>query len=281
MHRTSHALAPVSGPAERPEQVQAGPGAGLDAHLASLLSPHSFEADQYRVLRRLLNQAREATRLKVLAVSSPAAGDGKTTTTINLAATLAQVPGCRALLVDTDLRRPVVAAKLGLEPSGPGLVGAVLDEGLDQAGVVRPTPYGLAILPAGLAPANPCQVLESPRFGQLLDQARRSYDYVVLDTPPALLVPDCRLMSRWVDAFLLVVAAHRTPRILLAEALSAMEPAKLLGIVFNGDDRPLSRYYKRHYGSYYHQRPPSLRGDGGWRFWVRHDRTRPSARASK
>src|SRR5947208_1368994 len=73
-----------------------------------------------------------------------------------------------------------------------------------------------------------------------------------LGMPPVLLVPDCRLMSQWIDGFLLVVAAHRTPRKLLGEALSAMDEAKVLGIVFNGDDRPLSGYYGGDYRSYYH-----------------------------
>jgi len=78
---------------------------------------------------------------------------------------------------------------------------------------------------------------------------------VVVDTPPVLLVPDCRLMSQWVDGFIVVVAAHRTPRKLLADGLSALEEEKLLGIVFNADDRPLSGYFGRYQGYYgYHQR---------------------------
>src|SRR6267143_329135 len=91
----------------------------VEDHLACLLSPQSFEADQYRVLRQFLVEARVARPLRILAVTSPAAGDGKTTTSINLAATLAQTPGSRVLLVDTDLRRPFVATNLGLSPDRP------------------------------------------------------------------------------------------------------------------------------------------------------------------
>jgi len=240
----------------------------LEDHLSSLLAPHSFEADQYRVLRTFLAETRISRPLKVVAVTSPAAGDGKTTTAINLAATLAQTPGSRVLLVDTDLRRPFVAANLGLDPAGPGLAEAAIDERLELGEVVQSTPYNLAVLPAGAPPDNAYQALESARVGQLLDEARGSYDYIVLDTPPVLLVPDCKLMSQWIDGFLLVVAAHRTPRKLLGEALSAMDESKVLGIVFNADDRPLTGYYGKYYGAYY--REPPGQGGRGWRHaWKR------------
>ena len=70
----------------------------------------------------------------------------------------------------------------------------------------------------------------------------------MLDTSPALLVPDCGVLDKWVDGFLIVVSANRTPRRLLAETLTHMDPAKVLAVVFNQDDRPLAGYYKRYYG---------------------------------
>jgi capsular exopolysaccharide synthesis family protein len=255
-------------PGSRAEDLSRSSVAELEDHLVSLLSPHSFEADQYRVLRQYLADVRAAKHLRVLAVTSPAAGDGKTTTAINLAVTLAQTPGSRVLLVDTDLRRPSVAVNLGLDTTGPGLAEAAIDEELDLGKVVRSTPHDLAVLPAGAPPPNPYQVLESARVGHLLDEARSSYDCVVLDTPPVLLVPDCKLMSQWVDGFLLVVAAHRTPRKLLGEALNAMDETKMLGIVFNGDNRPLAGYYGKYYDGYYHQ--PS--GTRAWQHSGKRDR---------
>lgn len=255
----------------RPGSESGGVPAALrvDEHLAALRSPDSFEADQYRVLRHFLEWTADGKALRVLAVSSPAAGEGKTTTAVNLAVTLAQSPGRRVLLVDADLRRPCVASRLGLvESVGPGLVGALLDGRLDLAAVVRPTPFNLSVLPSGRSPANAYQVLESPRVGRLLEEARASYDFVVLDAPPVLLVPDWRLMSQWVDGFVLVVAAHRTPRKLLAETLGVMDPKKLTGIVFNGDDRPLSGYYKEYYAGY-HQDGASAGRRRRWLSWWR------------
>jgi succinoglycan biosynthesis transport protein ExoP len=74
-------------------------------------------------------------------------------------------------------------------------------------------------------------------------EARRDFDCVLVDTPPSLLLPDTRLIERWVDGIVLVVAAHKTPRKLVAEALNVLDPAKMLGVIFNADDQPTSSYY--------------------------------------
>jgi len=261
-----------SDPPDRPcssTPADVAPGAELDDHLASLLSPNSFEADQYRVLRQFIERVRAGKEIKVLGVTSPAAGDGKTTTAINLAATLAQSQGARVLLVDADLRRPFVAASLGLgtDTNGPGLAGAVVDDGLALETVIRKTPYNLDVLPAGVPPDNAYEVLDSGCLGRLLADARSSFDWVVLDMPPVLLVPDCRLMSQWVDGYLVVVVAHRTPRRLLAETLNAIDQSKVLGIVFNGDERQLSGYYQSYYGAHHRDRERA-----GWWPWKRRRR---------
>jgi capsular exopolysaccharide synthesis family protein len=240
----------------------------VDEHLIAVHSPQSFEADQYRILRHFLDQHSGVAKRQVLGVTSPTAGDGKTTTAVNLAVTLAQSPGARVVLIDADLRRPFVATSLGLdEHRGPGLAATALDPKLELPQLVRRTPYNVDVVPAGPSTPSAYRLFDSARVGQLLDQARGRYDHVVVDTPPVLLVPDCRLMSQWVDGFIFVVAAHRTPRKLLADGLSALDEEKLLGIVFNADDRPLSGYFGRYEGYYgYHQR----HGEGGrgnrWRW---------------
>ena len=93
---------------------------------------------------------------------------------------------------------------------------------------------------------SPIQSLE-----QLLKAARERYDFVVLDTPPVLPVFDASLLSRWVDGMLIVVAANQTPRKLLAEALNLLDPSKVLGIVFNSDNRPMFGYYHGYYKQYF------------------------------
>lgn len=222
-----------------------------DERLVSLLAPSSFGAEQYRVLRHLIEQTHRDADLQVVAVTSPAEADGKTTTAINLAGSLAQTPGARVLLVDADVRRGAIGDHIGLGGTGAGLVDAILDASLVLADVARHLPpFNLSVLTAGRSPSAPYEVLKSSRLGELLAQARRQYDYVLVDTPPLIVVPDCRVIANWVDGFLMVVAAHKTPRRLVEEALDVLDPAKTLGVVFNGDDRPLLGY-SSYYSSYY------------------------------
>jgi capsular exopolysaccharide synthesis family protein len=187
----------------------------------------------------------KASNVSVVAVTSPRAGDGKTMTTINLAGALAQAPDARVLIVDADLRQSSMARYLGLDGNkGRGLVGAILDPSLPLKDVVEPCPpFNFSVLPAGRRPSAPYELLKSPRLGQLLDKARQQYDYVTVDMPPLIPLPDYGVLARWVDGFLVVVTAHQTPRKLVDEALKVLESATVIGLIFNGADRPFSQYY--------------------------------------
>lgn len=147
--------------------------------------------------------------------------------------------------MDLDLRRPSMSMLIGLDTVAEhGLVGAALNPGLSLSDVVKPCPaFRLAVLPAGRTPETPLEVLKSSRFSELLTEVRQRYDYIVVDTPPLIPFPDCRILEQWVDGFLLVVTAHKTPRKLIEETTNAVDPAKLLGLVFNNDDRPMAGYY--------------------------------------
>lgn len=241
--------APVRAPQSvfmRPRPAAAEPGEHtreLDGHLVSLLAPASFEAEQYRVLRHMIEQLHRSAELSIIAVSSPDAGDGKSTTAINLAGALAQAPDARVLLIDADLRGANLAGYLGLDDEeAPGLVDAILDANLTLGAVTQKRPHlNLSIVPAGRSSAAPYEILKSFRVGELLAEARTLYEYVIVDTPPLVSVPDGRVTGKWVDGFLIVVAAHRTPRKLVEEALNVTDPAKIVGLVFNGDDRHISQ----------------------------------------
>jgi len=231
----------------------------IDEHLVSLLAPVSFEAERYRILAHTIELMHKNSGLHVLAVTSPTVGDGKTTTAINLAGALARAPESRVLLVCMDLRKPSIMNHLRMAgPHTVGLVNAILDPAQTLNGAVQHLQrFNLSVLPAGPCPADPYQVLKSPRLGELIQEACRQYQYVVLDTPPLLLVPDVRLIGKWVDAFLMVVATHRTPRSLVEEALNLMEPSKLVGLVLNYDDRPIRDYQ-------YYYSPPGAHQRQTW-----------------
>jgi capsular exopolysaccharide synthesis family protein len=212
--------------------------------LISLVAPSSFAADQYRALRHVVERLRRESNFHVLAVTSPGPGDGKSVTTLNLAGSLAQSADARILVIDADLRKPSVGNYLGLNLRLPGLSEAIADSNHELASVARRLEgFNLSVLPAGKSPIAPYELLNSPRFEGLLREARLQYDFVLVDTPPSVGLPDCRLIERSVDGFLVVVSAHRTPRRMLAEALNAIDPSKFVGIVFNADDSPSSEYY--------------------------------------
>jgi|GEM_PF-156825 len=219
----------------------------IDKHLVSLTEPDSYEAEQYRKLRYVLEEKRKPNRGTIVAVCSPAAGDGKSLTSLNLGAALAQARDSKVLLVDVDLRRESAALKEHLRLGTPGLSGltdAIMSSTLTLQDVARPLGgTNLSIIFTGSRVSAPYELLRSARFGQLLAEACKSYQYVIVDAPPVVPVSDCRVIRRFVDYFLMVVSAHSTPKPMLEEALDLIGPDKLLGMVFNRGDLMPRRYY--------------------------------------
>jgi capsular exopolysaccharide synthesis family protein len=224
----------------------------LDPHLVTLTAPASFAAEQYQGLRMTVEQLKKLRDVRLIAITSPSAGDGKTVTAINLAAVLARGSDARVLLVDGDLRRPLIATHLGFRPETRGLVDAIANEqvGLDNV-THRIDGFNLSVVPAGVTRLPIHEILRSPRLERLLQEARRQYDFIVVDTPPLVPVFDAAMIARFVDGLLVVVAANQTPRKLLAEALTHLEPSKVLGLVFNRATQPLFRRYGASYGGYF------------------------------
>jgi capsular exopolysaccharide synthesis family protein len=237
--------------------------------LVSLVAPSSMEANQYRGLRHTVERLHRDSGLQVVAVTSPGAGEGKTITTLNLAASLAQSAQTRVLVIDADLHRPSVGKYLGIAPPySPGLSDVIAsDDGELEAATRRIESFNLSVVLAGGVVAGPYELLNSARLELLLKEARNRYDYVLIDTPPVVPLPDSRLLAQWVDGFLIVVAAHKTPRKALAEALNLVDSGKTIGMVFNGDDRPLSPYssYYGYYGQQSDSAPSSNTGSRWWR----------------
>jgi capsular exopolysaccharide synthesis family protein len=219
--------------------------------LVSLRAPGSFAADQYRTLRHSVERLRRSAGLQILGVTSSGAGEGKSITALNLAGTLAQARNARILIVDADLRRPAVSHYLGLEPpSSGGLAEAIQNPTRELSDAVTHLErFNLSVLPAGPPQNAPYELLNAPRVETLLKEARGLYEYILIDTPPLVPFPDCRVLARHIDGFLVIVAAHKTPRKLLMEGLSLLDPAKVIGLVFNGDDEPRSAHYG-YYGDY-------------------------------
>jgi protein-tyrosine kinase len=215
-----------------------------DDHLISLVSPATMEAEQYRTLSLMLEQRRHSGLLQVVAISSPTVGDGKTLTSINLAGAFAQSQDARVLLVDIDFRKPSIPAQLGLKDMQiNGFRDAIINPALSLKDVMYRLPaWNLSLVTAGRSEVMPHEIFKSPRFMELLDEARREFEWIILDTAPLVLAPDCMTIGRNVDGFVMVVCAHKTSRKEVAEALDILGPSKLVGLIFNNDDGLLKSY---------------------------------------
>jgi protein-tyrosine kinase len=226
--------------------------APFDKHLVSLTAPSSFAAEQYQALRVKIERIRQTRDLRLIAITSPGAADGKTVTSINLAVALARGSNAPVLLIDADLRRPAIAQQLHIDGVNGGVAELVANPRLRLNDAIRSVePFNVDVITAG-EPTGPVnELFRSPRLESLLSEARESYDYVIIDTPPLVPLVDSALLARLVDGVLLVVAANKTPRKLLEEALNQLDAAKVLGIVFNSDSRPLYGYYDSGYRRYF------------------------------
>ena len=227
----------------------------INSRLVTLTAPDTFAAERYQGLRLKIEQIRQKTGLQVIAVTSPGAGDGKTVTSINLAGVLARDSSLRVLLIDADLRRSSVSEQLGLDAGAPGLADLIARSPKPLPALIKhPEICGFDLLPAGSSSMSVQALFRSTRFAQILDEARGLYDYVLLDTPPLAPVFDAAVLARAVDGVIVVVAADKTPRRLLGVALDLLDPAKVIGIVFNNDQSPLFGYNASAYRPYFSDR---------------------------
>jgi capsular exopolysaccharide synthesis family protein len=210
----------------------------LDSRLVAAASPNSLAGEQYRLLRTRLNRSEQGRNARVIIITSPNKGDGKSLTAANLALTMAQEFQQRVALVDADLRRPSVHSLFGIDDT-PGLSdvlmgGATLDDSLVTVGEHR-----LTLLPAGLIPSHPAELLGSAAMRRVLDTLRSRFDRVLIDMPPVAPLADVAVASAVADGVLLIVRAGVTPKPAIERALSGIDSAKVLGLVLNdaGGDR--------------------------------------------
>lgn len=218
------------------------PAIAPESRLVALEAPESPAAEQYRVLFQRVLRLAARRPMRVLAITSAGRGEGRTTTAANLALTAAQ-EGRAAVLVEADLRRPVLAARLGLAPRA-GLA-EVLEGAAELAqAIVRVGP--LAVLCAGDA-RDPGQALRSPRALAVMDQLRAAYEHVILDAPPALAFADGDRLASAADAALLVVRSGATPRQVVRLALDALGE-RAAGVVLNAVDAAVVAHGRWLYG---------------------------------
>jgi len=213
------------------------------------LDPRSEVAEAYRTIRTAVYFGAAGTRARTLLVTSPEAGDGKTTSASNLAIAIAQT-GRSVLLLDADFRKPTQHKNLDVNDSI-GLSSVLSGtETLDRA-IQRTGVDGLDILPCGAIPGNPSEILNSQEFGELVDRLALKYDHIVFDSPPVNLVTDARILGAVCDATVLVLRAEKSTRKAAEHARNALLSvgAKVIGAIVN--DAARGKGYETYGGSYY------------------------------
>ncbi len=218
-----------------------------DACIVTQHDPKSPISEAYRTLRTNLQFATIKRKPKTIMVTSAVPGEGKTTTAVNMAVTMADA-GMRVLLIDTDLRRPNVHRVLKIE-RGPGLAD-VLREGSDLQSVIRETRIeNLWIVSSGRVPPNPSELIGSSRMQRLMKQLGNEFDLVICDAPSILVVTDPVLLATHVDTVVIVVSVNNARRETIQRAHKLLQAANayVAGVVLNGLEATRRHYYYYYY----------------------------------
>jgi capsular exopolysaccharide synthesis family protein len=254
--------------------------------LVTVAHPTAPAAEAFRLLRTSVKFLGVERQVRVVQITSPSPGEGKTLVAVNLAVAFAQ-SGDRVVLVGGDLRRPRMEEVVDV-PLTPGLTAVLIgDVTLPQAIQSAPAVPNLSVLPAGYPPPNPSELLSGERARRLIDVLGQTYDVVVLDCPPVLPVTDALVLARMADTTLLVTSANKTSKRSLTRAVELLHQvdAPLVGTVlnslsaeetFSGEPyryESVSRPAARHAG----RRPETENGGDGRRGQRRDDEGDPDA----
>lgn len=207
--------------------------AGTKDYILSDKSPFSVQ-EAYKQLRTNVQFSTPGAGCKCIGVTSATPGDGKSTTSINLAISLAQI-GKKVLLIDCDLRLPTVSTRLRI-PGTPGLSDFLVGQARIEDVVWNVEKYGISVMPAGNIPPDSTSLLEAKQMESLFTAFRKIYDFVIVDLPPVTTVADAVILSKYMDGYLLVVRQKQTRHRMVSEMLKQLQiaDAKVLGFVTTG-----------------------------------------------
>jgi len=234
---------------ERPTSYPAFPSLDVsvpsDSRLVFLTQPESLAAEKFRFLGVRLRQMRQNRALKKVLITSTIPEEGKSLVSANLAGVLARRKE-RVLLIDGDLRRPVLARNLGLGKLA-GLAES-LQESENKAHIYHLTGPGFWFMPAGHhPPENSLELMQSGRLSGLVSQLTTLFDWIIVDSPPLLPLADTTVWSRLTDGTLLVTREGKSEKKPLERALESIKKADLLGVVLNACSEPDHDYYYHRY----------------------------------
>ncbi len=239
-------------PVERnPQEIQVERLAATRLHprLILLTDPQAPECEQYRTLRTEIFHAAARKQTQIIIVTSALAGEGKTSTVLNLAFAIAQSKEKRVLVIDGDLRRPNIASYLGIRPTV-GLVEALNGETDIFGSLFCLDEQDLYVMPVVRESNNPTELLSSERFNGIIAQLREYFDFVLVDSPPVMPFADSRLLANHADAVILVVRAGMALYETVEKAIAALPQSRILGVVLNGAEHIKDADYYNYYYNY-------------------------------
>jgi len=216
-----------------------------ESRLVFFTEPESLPAEKFRFLGVRLRQIQQNRPLKKVLVTSSIPEEGKSLVSANLAGVLARRKQ-RVLLIEGDLRRPVLAQQFGL-----GRL-AGLGEWLQRkqeavSNIYRLADFNFWMMPAGNPPSNPLELMQSGNLSRLMSQLGNLFDWVIVDSPPLLPLADTTVWTRVTDGTLLVARVGKTQKAQLQRALELVKKSDLLGIVLNGsEESDYKNYYQRY-----------------------------------
>ena len=255
----------ITAPAPQPGPIRFGAADRSKLVIGEGVDPAVVE--QYRHLAAVMHHAQKASGVHSIMVTSALPAEGKTLTATNLALTLSESYQRRVLLIDADLRRPRMREVFAL-PSTEGLTDSLAQPREGKLPVHQITPT-LWVLTSGRMLPDPMSLLVSPAMKQLLEDARESFDWVVVDTPPIAILPDANLLAAMIDTTLLVVSAQSTPYPMVQRAAQAVGTNRILGVVLNRAEKTGLPSNYGYYGDKPYQPGHPLPEPTRWSGWFR------------
>jgi capsular exopolysaccharide synthesis family protein len=223
--------------------------------IITVSNPKSPIAEAFRTLRTNIQFSSFDKSVQTVSITSSGPGEGKSTIASNLAVVTAE-SGKKTLLIDCDQRKPMIH-KIFNQSNLVGLSNLLAGE-VTIENAIKPTAIeNLSIMTAGTRPPNPSELLASAKMKHFIEDMKEKYDFIVIDTPPVLIVTDAQLLADYTDGYLLVVSSGAAEKNAAMKAKELLENvnAKILGVVLNNIDVNESSYYGYYYQYYYAEQP--------------------------